>query len=167
MTKDPLVKMIVVEIRCACISYNYLLECKVIFLINFFYFVMYLIEKTSNAKIINNVYRILNRLINYFIPLYYFITPFKKSGVNTVAHSCNNSRVIVSLTSFPPRMSKLWIVLETLLRQTHKPDKILLWLASSQIPSLNFVDKKVLKLCKRGVEIRFCEDLKSHKKYFY
>ncbi|HZK54086.1 MAG TPA: glycosyltransferase family A protein [Desulfosporosinus sp.] len=120
----------------------------------------------SRIKQINyRVYRILLFIIGRVVPLYYKLTPSTQSGVN--AANGHQPQVVVSLTSFPPKMDRLWMVLESLLRQTTKPDRLLLWLATTQFPSLEDVDARVRALEKRGLEIRFCEDLKSHKKYYY
>jgi hypothetical protein len=73
---------------------------------------------------------------------------------------------IVSITSFPARISEAWISLECIMRQTFKPDKITLWLAEEQFPD-KVLPESLLAFEKRGLEIRFCDDLKSHKKYYY
>lgn len=76
--------------------------------------------------------------------------------------------IVISLTSFPARINNLWLVIESLLRQTTPPKRIILWLASSQFSDMASVPKNLLRLKKRGLEIKFCnEDLRSHKKYFY
>lgn len=74
--------------------------------------------------------------------------------------------IIVSVTSFPARINDVWISLEILFRQTVKPDMIILWLAESQFPDKKVPDS-LLKLQSRGLTIRFCEDLRSHKKYYF
>ena len=58
-------------------------------------------------------------------------------------------------------------IIASILKQTMKPDKIILWLGREKFP-----DKKLpkifdkLKAC--GVELRFCpEDIEPHTKYFY
>jgi hypothetical protein len=76
-------------------------------------------------------------------------------------------KVIVSFTSFPKRISTVWITVETLMRQTVKADEIILWLAESQFPSIEDVPMTLRRLQSRGLTIRFCKDLRSHKKYFY
>lgn len=78
-----------------------------------------------------------------------------------------SSDVIVSLTSFPARIDKVWITIETLLNQTHKPQKILLWLAEEQFPDKEKVTEMFKGQCKRGLDICYCDDLRSHKKYYY
>jgi len=124
--------------------------------------------ETWNINLIRRIsYKLLLYLTRVIVPIYYKLMPLKESGVldNDVADK--KLKIIVSLTSFPPRMNRIWMVLESLLRQTQKPDKIILWLAASQFPSIEDVDVRVRNLQKRGLEIKFCEDYKSHKKYYY
>lgn len=81
----------------------------------------------------------------------------------------DNSRIIVSLTSFDKRIGQVWITISTLLCQSVKPKKIILWLAKSQFPGeRQAIPKRLIKMEKRGLEIRFVdEDIRSHKKYYY
>ena len=90
--------------------------------------------------------------------------PSKRYGLN-----CNkrSQKVIVSLTSYPKRINTVWITIETLLRQSFKPDKIILWLATDQFDGIESLPTELLNLQKRGLTIRFCDDLRSHKKYYY
>lgn len=71
-----------------------------------------------------------------------------------------------SLTSFPARIEYVHIAIDTLMRQSFKPDRIVLWLAESQFPERK-LPESLTRLCDRGLTIRFCDDLRSHKKYFY
>ena len=88
----------------------------------------------------------------------------KEVGVNK---GYRNESYVVSLTSFPARIDDVWIGVECLLRQTFKPDKIVLWLASNQFPD-KIIPESLKRLEPRGLEIRFCEeDLRAHKKYYY
>jgi hypothetical protein len=85
-------------------------------------------------------------------------------GINTEPRE---EQYLVSLTSFPARIDDVWIAIECLLKQTFKPDKIILWLAITQFPDKKIPDS-LKKLQPRGLEVRFCEeDLRAHKKYFY
>lgn len=77
-----------------------------------------------------------------------------------------NSEIIVSLTTFPDRIRYVWMTIASLLNQTLKPCKVVLWLAEEQFPDKN-LPRQLTELCKRGLEIRYCDDLKPHKKYFY
>lgn len=79
----------------------------------------------------------------------------------------NEDDVIVSLTSFPPRIKNIWITIETLLRQSVPPQRILLWLSKEQF-EYDGLPKNLKRLQSRGVEIRFVDgDIRSHKKYLY
>lgn len=85
--------------------------------------------------------------------------------INNKKHS---PEIIVSLTTFPQRIETVWITIETIFNQTFQPDRIILWLAYEQFPNrLKGLPKKLLDQQKRGLEIKFCEDYKSHKKYYF
>lgn len=74
-------------------------------------------------------------------------------------------QIIISLTSFPGRIKTVNQTVETLLAQTWNADRIVLWLAESQFPKKEReLPKKLLALRERGLEIRWCEDLRSYKK---
>lgn len=76
-------------------------------------------------------------------------------------------KVVVSLTTFPARIDACYYAIKSLMIQSFKADRIVLWLAESQFPD-HKTGKKMQKLIERGLEIRYCpEDLRSHKKYFY
>jgi hypothetical protein len=73
--------------------------------------------------------------------------------------------LIVSLTSFPERIDEIKYTIYSLLDQTVLPEKIILWLAESQFPyKENGLPNELLSLKKYGLDIRWCEDLKSYKK---
>lgn len=79
----------------------------------------------------------------------------------------NDGKIIVSLTSFPKRIEKVWMVIESIFNQTHKPDKIVLTLSELQFPEKK-IPQKLLEQTKRGLEIIWTEDdIRSHKKYYY
>ena len=73
--------------------------------------------------------------------------------------------LIVSLTSFPAR---IWIVsktIKTLLTQSQKPNMVILWLAEEQFPNKESdLPQELLDLCKYGLTIEWCKDLRSYKK---
>jgi hypothetical protein len=70
-------------------------------------------------------------------------------------------KLVVSLTSHPPRFGTLALTLRSLLRQTIKADHTILWIAHADMPLL---PKNVIDLKKAGLEIRATEDLKSYLK---
>ena len=73
--------------------------------------------------------------------------------------------VVVTLTSYGRRVGTTVIhVLKSLLLQSRRPDRIILWL-----DNINFSHEKLparlARFCsKYGIEIRFCEDIRSYKK---
>lgn len=78
------------------------------------------------------------------------------------------NNLIVSLTSFPLRIDKVWLVIESILRQTLLPEKIILWLSKEQFQDINALPDNLLKLRGDIFEIRLVDgDLRSYKKYIY
>ncbi len=69
--------------------------------------------------------------------------------------------LVVSLTSYPPRFPTLAKTLRSLLRQTIRPDRMVLWIAHADFELL---PQEVLDLQSRGLEIRLTEDRRSYKK---
>ncbi|WP_297296342.1 glycosyltransferase [uncultured Brachyspira sp.] len=77
-------------------------------------------------------------------------------------------RLIVSLTSFPQRIYDIDVVLFSLLNQTIKPDKIILWLGQEEFPNLeDDIPSHVLSMTKFGIEIEFCKNIRQYKKLIY
>lgn len=85
-------------------------------------------------------------------------------GINTEIP--RNPKVIVSLTSYPARIKTVHLTINTLLQQTLKPDKLILWLAKDQFPNKeNDLPKDLLRLKEYGLTIEWCdEDIRSYKK---
>jgi len=71
------------------------------------------------------------------------------------------SRLIVNLTSHPPRYPTLLLTLKCLLTQTVRADRVMLWIASADMATL---PEPVLQLVKHGLTIRACEDRLSYNK---
>lgn len=104
---------------------------------------------------------------NLFLPFYFRLSSNKKNSISK-GNIDSGKKNIVSLTTFPKRIGKVWLVIETILRQSVRPDAIILWLSIEQFPSLNALPHNLLRLQKKGLIIRLCEgDLRSHKKYYY
>jgi hypothetical protein len=117
------------------------------------------------SKIINRVAaRILKRILDRTVPSH-FIKTFDKYpiGVNLEPR---DKEIVISLTSFPGRIADVWIVIECLLRQTYKADKIILWIDKERF-NLEELPSSLKNQMKRGLEIRLVEDLRSHTKYYY
>ena len=73
--------------------------------------------------------------------------------------------VIISLTSYPARINTINQVVESLLNQSFKADKIILWLAPEQFPNKERdLPKQLLDLKDKGLTIDWYHDIKSYKK---
>lgn len=71
--------------------------------------------------------------------------------------------IVVSLTSYGSRIKSIHLCLESLLSQSLKPDRIILWLAEDE----TLTNKYFRNLEERGLELRRCEDIKSFKKIIF
>ncbi|MEB2786968.1 hypothetical protein [Algoriphagus persicinus] len=113
---------------------------------------------------------VIRSLVNILAPLYFLSTRGKKENSirNNISVKNRSPLIIVTMTSFPARINRVWLVIETLLRQTQKPDRIILWISKEQFASIDQLPARLTSQKKRGLEIRIVEgDLKSHKKYYY
>lgn len=116
--------------------------------------------------------KVLNRLMSktlkfvfdLFVPKHLEKTA-EKMGLG-ITETKRDVKYIVSLTSFPARINDIWLSIETILRQSVKPDEIILWLANEQFPDKKIPDS-LYKLQERGLTIKYCDDIRSHKKYYY
>ncbi len=103
--------------------------------------------------------------VNLIIPMYFKLTAHKKKNSLNYGERID---VIVSLTSFPTRINKVWLVIETILRQSVKPYKIILWLSKDQFANKSQLPKRLLRLENRGLSIKLRDgDLRSFKKFYY
>ena len=110
---------------------------------------------------------VVRSLANIILPIYFRLT---NRNEEYSLHNINDEKlkIIVSLTSFPARIDKVWMVIETMFRQTCKPDKIILWLSRVQFPTEDSIPKMLLAQRERGLEICLIDnDIRSHKKYYY
>jgi len=84
----------------------------------------------------------------------------KEMGIQT--EKICDFEVIVSLTTYNARFYEVYLAIESIMQQTLKPNKIILWLAEDlKINEIPIVLKNQMK---RGLEIRYCKDLLSYKK---
>lgn len=105
--------------------------------------------------------RILRKLASKRLPHYFDSHPYEK--VNK-----KEKDLIVSFTSFPARIGYAFFVVQSMLRQTIKPEKIYLWLSKKQFLNKTSLPPNLLSLENDCFEIKFVEDdIRSHKKYYY
>ena len=114
----------------------------------------------------------LKKLLKCKFHLRFVINPYmryKADNLGTYSGIVETKRevpIILSLTSYEERFNDLVISLYSLLNQTVKPDKIILWL-SDDFKSLNDLPYDITKFIKNGLEIRFVKDIGSYTKAIY
>lgn len=115
---------------------------------------------------------LLSRIFNYKFHVRGLLNPFlglqisslgDYSGTNLTKRECP---IIVSLTSYRERFKDLPITLYSLLNQSLKPDRVILWL-DKEYEDLNNIPYEITQFLKNGLEICFVEDLRSYTKIIY
>ena len=116
----------------------------------------------------NGMSGVLKRL-TYYVPNHYVINKVKnaplKYGLNQT--EIRKIKVVVSMTSYPPRFNNIYLCLKSLLLQTYKPDRIIVYLGNDTLEEN--LTEGMRSLQKFGIEYRFDKEknLRSHKKYIY
>lgn len=82
-------------------------------------------------------------------------------GVSS-ASSLEGKKVVVSLTTYEKRFYDVYLTIESIMQQTMKPNKIVLWLGD-EMKNLQ-IPLTLQKQQKRGLEIRYTKDIRSYKK---
>lgn len=142
-------------------------------LINFFDNRRFWGEKRNKFLSTIYFYPIVNKVIailaNIILPIYFNCTKDNpRYSLKSKEKKNNEPQIIVSLTSFPPRLPKLWMVIECILRQSVKPDAIILYLTEGQVNRVEDLPRKLQEQQKRGLQIVLCPDkIRSHTKYYY
>lgn len=84
----------------------------------------------------------------------------EQPGVNTPTRQ---QAITVSLTTYGKRIHTVYLAIESILVQSLKADRIILWLAEDEF-SLETLPQTLKKQQARGLSIRFCKDIRSYKK---
>lgn len=84
----------------------------------------------------------------------------KELGINPNRY-CDHD-IIVSLTTYGKRLHEVHLSIESIMEQTMKANRIILWLDNS-LKNENLPQSLYLQQ-QRGLEIKYCEDLRSYKK---
>lgn len=77
-----------------------------------------------------------------------------------------SEEVVVSLTSYGKRIYNVYLAIESIMQGSIKPNRILLWLSEEEF-SNKVLPQTLQKQVERGLEIRFCKDIKSYAKLIY
>ena len=121
---------------------------------------IYKVIGTKDSKLHRQIKKAISYIVTTLYPLYCKAHPLKKE-------LRKESNIIVSLTSYPARINSIQSCIQSILRQTLRPEKIILYLAKSDFPN-NQIPQSLIRLTKYGLEINFVEeDLRSYKKFYY
>lgn len=86
----------------------------------------------------------------------------KEYGLN-VDDNLREREIIVSLTTYSKRIYDVYLTIESIFDQTVKADKVILWLAEDEFDNES-LPMTLSNLKERGLEVKYCPDLKSYKK---
>lgn len=136
---------------------------------NILYKIFFLVP---NFKSLGFFGKVLNKLISKFfyflmnnsVRWYYIKT--KSFDMFCLNKEIRNIELIVTLTAIPSRIDNIWITLESIFRQSYKPDRIILWLSNEEFGN-TILPESLLELKEKGLEIKYCENIKSHNKYYH
>lgn len=84
-----------------------------------------------------------------------------ESGISDEKY-CDHE-VVVSLTTFGKRIYDVYLAIESIMQGTMKPNRIVLWLSDKEFKGKP-LPITLQKQQKRGLEVRFCEDVRSYTK---
>lgn len=74
--------------------------------------------------------------------------------------------IIVSLTTYGRRIHDVYLAIESIMQGTVKPNKIILWLSEEEFGKKD-LPITLQKQQIRGLEIKYCKDIRSYKKLVY
>lgn len=119
-----------------------------------------IIKKTRKA--FDNNYYLEDSIKNQLVIQKYESLSFNSSASGIDDNLRFENKLIVSLTTYGFRINDVYLTIESILNQTVKPNKVILWLDHS------FKNKRLpivlQKQMERGLEIQFCEDVRSYTK---
>lgn len=121
-------------------------------------------------KLIKKHFKNIN-LIDYYFEKYYIDCQrfyYKSLFVNLKETCCCSNKygeneIVVSLTTYGERINSVYLTITSLIHQTIKANRIVLWLSEVEFCDEN-LPQTLRKLQDLGLEIRYCEDIKSYKK---
>jgi hypothetical protein len=77
------------------------------------------------------------------------------------------NNIVVSLTSHGSRLRNLYLVLDSISRQTLKPGRVVLWLSKDQFDDKNLPETLKPYVNELGLTVEYVKDLGPHTKLFY
>jgi hypothetical protein len=110
-------------------------------------------------KIIHLPRRVVREMLGYIqlIPL----PLINRYGQSPVTRPCGP---IVSLTTYGRRVQTVYLAIESIARGEFLPSQFILWI--DEVDLFNNLPLTLRRLQNRGLEVRFCKNYRSHKKYY-
>lgn len=87
-------------------------------------------------------------------------------NIGIKSYNSFDKKIVVSLTTIPSRVNEAALAINTLLKQTFKPHKVILWLGKERF-DLEDLPNCYKNLTNRGLEIRPRTDIGPHTKLLY
>ncbi|MBW1790075.1 MAG: glycosyltransferase family 2 protein [Deltaproteobacteria bacterium] len=119
---------------------------------------------TKTVSILYMVVRLFYRTMGITVEPFYRIRSKTGSKIGVLENK-REVPLIVSLTTIPSRINKVHLCIESILRQSLKPDRIILWI--SEKIDRDKIPVELEHLTKRGLQIRCCRDIGPYTKIFY
>lgn len=108
------------------------------------------------------------KLVFFFFKLFnkiYLNLTYNFNNVKSLNPNHNlKKKLIISLTAKKTRFSSLHLVLASIFNQTIHPDEMILWIDKKE---KKFLKKNILDFCSKGLQIRYCKNLRSYNKIYY
>lgn len=119
----------------------------------------------------NKIMWIISHIISFICckSLYWYLYMLRFLNIYPkMRNSAINHDIVVSLTSFPKRINDVWMVIDSICRQTMRPDLICITLSEKEFPQKEKdLPRRLLQYQKYGLKILWVKnDLKPHKKYW-
>ena len=119
------------------------------------------------SKVIDKLFRGWNKIIVAILRKLYPAYCKCHPVVSGVTDQKYDKEVVISMTTFPARYETAVFTLESILRQTMKPNKILLWLTKEENPEQK-IPELFLPYVEKGVQVCFSDsNLMPHNKSFH
>ena len=101
--------------------------------------------KATKSQI--NVNRMLGVAANVLYPVYCAWSPLPKQK------TMPGEKMVVSLTTFPLRIGKVHLTIQSILRQSRPADRVLLWLSKEEFPEEAQLPENLLRLKEAGLPV--------------
>lgn len=75
-----------------------------------------------------------------------------------------DGQAVVSLTTYAKRTAYVHLAIESIARGAVRPKRLILWLDEKEV--LDSLPRSIVRLQKRGLEVRSCHNYGPHKKYY-